>query len=162
SFSSISSKPRSAMPSPSFAPPPSQSPPPEATTDQNIVNAISADSRTVPDGRELRLLLAEDDATQRLLMSRVLTKAGYQGEAVARGEHALERIQTGAFQMLVTDWEMPGLDGVNLCRRVRETELASYVYILMLTANSTQEGVVAGLDAGADDFIRKPADHAEL
>jgi len=111
---------------------------------------------------QLRLLLAEDDATERAIMSRLLANAGYQVEAVSRGEHALERIQTGAFHMLVTDWQMPGLDGVNLCRRVRETELPSYLYILMLTGNSAHADVVAGLDAGADDFIRKPADPGEL
>lgn len=110
----------------------------------------------------LRLLLVEDEPTQLLLMQRLLQKGGYSVTTASDGEEALAKIATGQFQFLVTDWDMPGMDGVTLCRRVREAELPGYVYVLLLTGHGSTESVVAGLEAGADDYIRKPANEAEL
>jgi diguanylate cyclase (GGDEF)-like protein len=64
--------------------------------------------------------------------------------------------------MLVTDWDMPGMDGVTLCRRVRNTRLPGYLYVLLLTGHGSTESLVEGLEAGADDYIRKPPNEAEL
>jgi two-component system, cell cycle response regulator len=114
------------------------------------------------DAPRLRLLLVEDEPTQLLLMQRLLQRAGYAVETASNGEEALGKISTGRFQFLVTDWDMPGMDGVTLCRRVRESKLPGYLYVLLLTGHSSTESVVAGLDAGADDYIRKPANEAEL
>jgi two-component system, cell cycle response regulator len=114
------------------------------------------------DSTPLRVLLAEDEPTQCLLVSRLLRVAGYIVNVVNDGEKALEEIATGSYQMLVTDWDMPRLDGPELCRRVRKLVLPSYLYILILTGHNTTQSVVAGLDAGADDYIRKPPDDAEL
>jgi two-component system cell cycle response regulator len=110
----------------------------------------------------VRLLLAEDEPTQRLLLKRRLTRAGYLVETAKDGDEALARIVRGQTQILVTDWDMPGMDGVTLCRRVREARLTGYVYILLLTGHGAVADVVAGLEAGADDYLEKPADEAEL
>jgi two-component system cell cycle response regulator len=114
------------------------------------------------DSMPLHVLLADDDPIQCLFVSRLLRRAGYAVDVVDDGEKALNQIVTGSYQMLVTDWEMPRLDGPTLCRRVRKLSLPSYLYILILTGHSTTQSVVAGLDAGADDYIRKPPNEAEL
>ena len=109
-----------------------------------------------------RLLLVEDEATQRMLMERLLRRAGYVVDTAASGEEALTKIASADYQILLTDWDMPGMDGATLCRRVREADLPNYLYILLLTGHTTTEDVVAGLEAGADDYLRKPANEAEL
>jgi diguanylate cyclase (GGDEF)-like protein len=110
----------------------------------------------------LRLLLVEDEPTQLLLTRRMLQRGGYEVETAGDGATALEKLATGRFQLLVTDWEMPGMDGPTLCRKVRATRLPGYLYILLLTGQISTRSVVIGLDAGADDYVRKPADEAEL
>lgn len=109
-----------------------------------------------------RLLLVEDEPTQRLLIERMLKRAGYTVDTATSGVEALQMIATGTYQILLTDWDMPGMDGLTLCRRARAAALATYLYTLLLTANTSTQDVVAGLEAGADDYLRKPADEAEL
>jgi diguanylate cyclase (GGDEF)-like protein len=110
----------------------------------------------------MRLLLVEDEPTQLLLMQRLLRRAGYAVDTASNGEEALEKISSGRIQMIVTDWDMPGMDGVTLCRRVREAQLPGYLYVLLLTGHGSTESLVTGLEAGADDYIRKPPNEAEL
>jgi two-component system cell cycle response regulator len=109
-----------------------------------------------------RLLLVEDEPTQRMMLERQLTRAGYVVETAENGEEALNKILEGQYQILLTDWDMPGMDGPTLCKRVREANLSTYLYILLLTGHLNTDDVVAGLGAGADDYIRKPANPAEL
>jgi diguanylate cyclase (GGDEF)-like protein len=109
-----------------------------------------------------RLLLVEDEPTQRLMLERQLTRAGYVVDTAEDGEAALEKILEGGYQILLTDWDMPGMDGPTLCQRVREANLQTYVYILLLTGHLNTDDVVAGLSAGADDYVRKPANPSEL
>jgi diguanylate cyclase (GGDEF)-like protein len=113
-------------------------------------------------GTPLHLLLVEDEPTQMLLTQRMLRRGGYEVETASNGAAALEKLSSGRFQFLVTDWEMPGMDGPTLCRKVRATRLPGYLYILLLTGQSSTRSVVIGLEAGADDYVRKPADEAEL
>jgi diguanylate cyclase (GGDEF)-like protein len=113
-------------------------------------------------GEPLRLLLAEDEPLQSKILERLLGRAGYAVEIATTGEEALAKVLEGRFQILITDWDMPGIDGTALCRRVREAHLPLYVYILMLTAHTALSDTVKGLEAGADDYVRKPADEAEL
>ena len=80
----------------------------------------------------LRLVLAEDDSTQRMIMTRLLQDAGYVVDAVRTGDEALAKIVGGRYQILITDWDMPGMDGATLCRRVREAQLECYLYVLLL------------------------------
>ena len=110
----------------------------------------------------LRLLLVEDEPTQMMLTQRMLRRGGYEVETASDGATALEKLATGRFQLLVTDWEMPGMDGPTLCRKVRATRLPGYLYILLLTGQISTGSAVIGLEAGADDYVRKPADEAEL
>jgi diguanylate cyclase (GGDEF)-like protein len=110
----------------------------------------------------LRLLLAEDEPTQRAILARMLTRAGYAVTAVDNGQDALDQILSGAYSLLVTDREMPSLDGLQLCQMVRAAKLPSYVYILILTGLDSSNDAVAGLKAGADDYVTKPAREEEL
>jgi two-component system cell cycle response regulator len=113
-------------------------------------------------GAPLQLLLVEDEPTQLLLTQRMLRRGGYEVETASDGATALAKLATGRFQILVTDWEMPGMDGPTLCRMVRAARLPGYLYILLLTGQISTRSVVIGLEAGADDYVRKPADEAEL
>jgi two-component system, cell cycle response regulator len=108
------------------------------------------------------ILLAEDDPVTRMLMTRFLKKAGYEVDAVANGSEALDRMMRRYYPMLVTDWEMPEMDGVSLCKAVRNLQMDGYVYALLLTARDSKEHIIAGLEAGADDYLVKPVHEAEL
>jgi two-component system, cell cycle response regulator len=108
------------------------------------------------------ILLAEDDPVTRMLLTRLLSKAGHEVEAVADGAAALERLQQRYYPILVTDWEMPAMDGLTLCKTVRGMRLEGYVYSLLLTARDGKEHIIAGLEAGADDYLIKPVHEAEL
>jgi len=116
----------------------------------------------VPEATALRLLLVEDEPTQRMLLVRQLRKAGYQVDEAREGYEALAKALSGAYQILITDWDLPGIDGPTLCSRIRAAKLDHYLYILVLTSHSSIESIVAGLEAGADDYMRKPAHGAEL
>jgi two-component system, cell cycle response regulator len=108
------------------------------------------------------ILLAEDDPVTRMLMTRFLKKAGYEVDAVANGCEALDKMTKRYYPMLVTDWEMPELDGIALCKAVRNMHLDGYVYALLLTARDSKEHIIAGLEAGADDYLIKPVHEPEL
>jgi two-component system, cell cycle response regulator len=108
------------------------------------------------------ILLAEDDPVTRMLMTRFLKKAGYEVDAVANGSEALDRMTRRYYPMLVTDWEMPEMDGVSLCKAVRNLQMDGYVYALLLTARDSKEHIIAGLEAGADDYLIKPVHEPEL
>jgi diguanylate cyclase (GGDEF)-like protein len=106
--------------------------------------------------------LAEDDPVTRMLMTRFLKNAGYEVDAVGDGSEALDRMTKRYYPILVTDWEMPGMDGVALCKAVRNMQLDGYVYALLLTARDAKEHIIAGLEAGADDYLVKPVHEPEL
>ena len=108
------------------------------------------------------ILLAEDDPVTRMLMTRFLKKAGYEVTAVGDGIEALDRMSQRYYPILVTDWEMPSMDGVELCKAVRNLQLDGYVYALLLTARNAKEHIIAGLEAGADDYLIKPVHEPEL
>lgn len=102
----------------------------------------------------IRVLLAEDDPTQRLVLEHTLCEAGYVVETTGDGGDALRLVVQGQFDILLTDLEMPGIDGQDLCRQIKLASLTQPLYILMLTARAEDEA--ASLDAGADDFVAKP------
>jgi len=113
-------------------------------------------------GSSTAILLAEDDPVTRMLMTRFLKKAGYEVDAVADGTEALEHMTRRYYPLLVTDWEMPEMDGIELCKAVRNLQLDGYVYALLLTARNAKEHIIAGLEAGADDYLVKPVHEPEL
>src|SRR5450631_1750146 len=108
------------------------------------------------------ILLAEDDPVTRMLMTRFLKKAGYEVDAVSNGSEALDKMMARYYPILVTDWEMPEMDGASLCKAVRNLQLDGYVYALLLTARDSKDNIIAGLEAGADDYLVKPVHEAEL
>lgn len=110
----------------------------------------------------MKILIAEDEKTSRKILETMLTKAGHDVVGVEDGRKALASIQDEVPDMLITDWMMTDLDGLELCRRVRVLSLSSYVYIILWTALTEKENIIQGLDAGADDYITKPFDRTEL
>ena len=111
----------------------------------------------------MRVLLAEDEVVQRRLMEANLTRWGYEVVVARDGAEAWGLLQHDeAPQLAVLDWQMPEMDGVEVCRRVRARGQTPYVYILLLTSRDRKADVIAGLDAGADDYVTKPFDHHEL
>jgi two-component system cell cycle response regulator len=112
-----------------------------------------------------RILLVDDEATQRLIMARLLKRAGYEVEMASNGREALAKLEEGDFPLMITDWEMPEMDGIALCRELRATEGKegkAYIYTILLTARDAIEHVVTGLQSGADDYLTKPVIEPEL
>jgi two-component system cell cycle response regulator len=111
----------------------------------------------------MRVLIAEDEPLARHLLRRTLEGWGYEVVAAFDGDEAWRALDTDDRPTIaILDWMMPGLDGVEICRRLRQASARPYVYVLMLTARGRREDVVAGLNAGADDIVAKPFDHLEL
>ena len=111
----------------------------------------------------MRVLIAEDDPVSRLSLQASLKKWGYEVTTAIDGNAAWEILQKNDCPRLaILDWEMPGLTGVEVCRRVRSAVGRDYVYIAFLTARVLKEDIIEGFDAGADDFITKPFNPREL
>jgi DNA-binding response OmpR family regulator len=106
-----------------------------------------------------RVLIVEDDPSVRESTSLLLQRAGIDVDAAATGEAALDAFATTPFDLVILDLMLPGMDGFEVCRRLRRE---STVPVLMLTARSDLQDVVAGLEIGADDYVVKPVEHAEL
>ena len=111
----------------------------------------------------MRILIAEDDPISRRVLQSTLDKWGYEVLVCSDGLEAWEAFQSNdAPAMAILDWMMPGIDGIDLCRRVRESPNLDSTYILLLTAKDGTEDLVEGLKAGANDYVTKPFDRAEL
>jgi DNA-binding response OmpR family regulator len=106
-----------------------------------------------------RVLLVEDDATIREMTRLSLERDGFTVEAAADGPAGLAAFRAGVFDVVLLDVMLPGIDGISLCRTIRETSVAP---IVMLTARSDPIDVVLGLEAGADDYVTKPFEPAVL
>lgn len=119
-----------------------------------------AETTTAPAGR--KVLAVEDEAVSRLLLVRSLQQWGYQVLEASDGARALELFEREEPALIITDWQMPDVDGLELCRRIRASKSAAYAYIVVLTARTEKGDAVAALQAGADEFLTKPIDRAEL
>ena len=108
----------------------------------------------------MRILVIEDEERLARLISRVLREDGYAPETASDGRSGLARALAGEFDLLVVDWMLPDLDGIEVIKRLRAAEMS--VPILMLTARGQVEDRVEGLDAGADDYLVKPFAFSEL
>ncbi len=113
-------------------------------------------------GHQTRVLIVDDDDIALELLSHTLASAGYAVETASDGEEAAQKLAAGDSRIVITDWEMPGMTGVELCRHIRQRESDSYVYLILLTSRNGREEVVEGLSAGADDFVAKPFHPEEL
>lgn len=110
----------------------------------------------------MRVLLVEDDPVSRRVVERMLRKWGHEVVCAADGAQAIHILETDHFPIILSDWMMPVVDGVELCRRVRAKQNGAYSYFMLPTSRSEKADLVEGMDAGADDFIVKPFDHEEL
>ncbi|MCP4666532.1 MAG: diguanylate cyclase [Deltaproteobacteria bacterium] len=108
------------------------------------------------------ILLAEDDLFYREFVGDTLSEAGYEFMAVENGREALELFDEEFFPIVLTDWMMPEMDGLELCRAIRKRDYPGYVYIIILTVLDSSDDIVTGLKSGADDYLTKPFDGAEL
>ena len=111
----------------------------------------------------MQILLAEDDRTSRLVLEAILEKAGYEVIATSNGKEAWEVMQGENPPLLaIVDWMMPEMNGVEFCRKVRESAALSSTYIIFLTGKRLKDDCLTALESGADDYIRKPFDREEL
>ncbi len=110
----------------------------------------------------MRILIAEDERISRRTLQRTLEKWDHEVVAAEDGALAWEAFQRGEFDIVVTDWDMPEMDGRDLVRRIRASDRSRYAYIIMLTARAETLDLVSGMEAGADDYLPKPFDRDEL
>jgi DNA-binding response OmpR family regulator len=110
----------------------------------------------------MNILLAEDDNISRRILAAQLVEMGFEIAEVEDGSEAWEAFQNTKPDLVITDWMMPNVDGLELCRRIRNCHAPSYTYIIILTALDRKQGYLEGMDSGADDFVTKPANIGEL
>ena len=111
----------------------------------------------------MRILIAEDDFTSRAALAGVLKKEGHEVVATVNGAEAWQALQQpGAPMLAILDWMMPEMDGLSVVRKVRALQSSQSPYIIMLTTRGEKADIIAGLDAGANDYLSKPFDSGEL
>lgn len=110
----------------------------------------------------MRILIVDDDVDMRRLLLHTLQRWGYDVVPASDGAQAWEILRNEPISFVITDWIMPNLDGLELCRRIREGRFARYIYIILLTAKNSKEELIKGMEAGADDFLIKPFNAGEL
>jgi two-component system phosphate regulon response regulator OmpR len=107
-----------------------------------------------------RILIVDDDEGIRSLLKRYLKQQGFEVDAVADGLQMTKQLEHSSYDLMVLDWNMPGEDGLSICRRLRKDEQSPH--IIMLSANGTENDRINGLEAGADDYLSKPFSPREL
>jgi diguanylate cyclase (GGDEF)-like protein len=110
----------------------------------------------------MNILVAEDDRASALKLCKALEKIGHTVDVVYDGAAAWRLVRDGSVGLLISDWEMPEMDGLHLCRLIRSRSDALYTYIILLTSHDSRDDRLAGLEAGADDFLTKPLDAGDL
>ena len=111
----------------------------------------------------MKILIAEDNLTSRTILESILKKWGYTVVSAGNGNEAWAALQAeGAPRLAILDWMMPGLNGLELCKLIRQRVLDDPAYIILLTVRDSKDDIVVGLDAGANDYVTKPFDNDEL
>ncbi|MDA1053372.1 MAG: response regulator [Planctomycetota bacterium] len=110
----------------------------------------------------MNVLVVDDDRIARKAISRTLQEGGYDVTTAEDGQEALDLFQHHDFQIVVTDWEMPRISGIQLCRRIRAMGLRQYVYCIIVTCRDRAIDTICGFTEGADDFVTKPFNASEL
>ncbi len=113
-------------------------------------------------GPLMRVLIVDDESVNRLVLARMLRQWGHEPVQAADGAQAWTMMQSEPFRLIITDWMMPEMDGIELTRRIRSSPLGGYTYVLLLTARHGVDALVEGIEAGADDFVTKPFQRDEL
>lgn len=110
----------------------------------------------------MRILIADDETISRTLLRRSVEHLGHECTAAADGLEAWQKLQERDFDVLISDWMMPGMNGLELCRKVRESRQGAYLYFILLTALDGKDSFLEGMEAGADDYLTKPLDRDSL
>ncbi len=109
-----------------------------------------------------RILIVDDDALSRRVLERVLVAADYEVESAGDGQEALGKVRLHRPDVVVTDWQMPNMDGLTLCRILKGTEETRFTHVIMMSTQGETEAKVTGLETGADDYLVKPVEPVEL
>jgi DNA-binding response OmpR family regulator len=116
-----------------------------------------------PSMKTMRVLAVEDDAVARRVLTQALKRLGHEVTTAADGKTAWARLAGEPIRVVVSDWMMPGVDGLELCRRIRARVNGDYVYFILLSGrDATEENQRAAAEAGVDDFLTKPLKESEL
>jgi sigma-B regulation protein RsbU (phosphoserine phosphatase) len=110
----------------------------------------------------MRILIADDEPVSRIVLERTLRALDFEVDIANDGDEAWQMLSQRHYPIVVADWVMPQLDGIELCRRVRANDTEAYIYFILLTSKMDKQDRLTGLQSGADDFISKPFDRAEL
>jgi phosphoserine phosphatase RsbU/P len=110
----------------------------------------------------MKILLVDDDSVARAILSELLRLQGHEVAEASDGQLAWDLVKRGEFSFVLSDWLMPNLAGVDLCRRIRAAGLDHYVYVILCTSKGAKSDLIEGMDAGADDFLVKPISPEEL
>lgn len=110
----------------------------------------------------MKILIAEDDAITSRILEKNLKNWGYEAVIAPSGEAAWEALQDEALRLAILDWMMPGMDGIEICKKVRRRRRFKYTYIILLSAKDRKQDIIAGLSSGADDYMTKPVNFLEL
>jgi putative two-component system response regulator len=110
----------------------------------------------------VKILIIDDDDVALEVLEHALSQFGYQVTVARNGREGLDLVRSGQFRMVVSDWEMPKMTGIELCREIRRRSASGYVYVILLTSRHGTQSVVDGMNAGADDFVSKPFQPQEL
>ena len=110
----------------------------------------------------MRILIADDDTVTQRVLQDTVTAIGHDVTLATDGLEAWKLIESESFDVVISDWVMPEIDGLELCRRLRAREHEPFCYVMLVTSKSTTEDIVRGIMAGANDFMTKPFDRAEL
>ncbi len=111
----------------------------------------------------MRVLIVEDEVVSRRILEAFLLRLGYEVVAVSSGNEALGvLLDPRAPSLVISDWMMPEMDGLELCQRTREIQTTGYIYFIMLTSRMEKKDIIDGLEAGADDYLTKPFDQEEM
>jgi two-component system cell cycle response regulator len=129
---------------------------------RDIVAPDPIDTRRSDAARQCRVLVVDDDELVRARLAAVLQSSDFEVELAASGNDALRIMAATRCQILLTDWQMPEMDGLTLCRNVRDHQSEDYVYVLMHTVRDSQQDLLTGLAAGVDDYVVKGAPIEEL
>jgi two-component system, cell cycle response regulator len=108
------------------------------------------------------ILVAEDDPVARKILEKTLIKEGHEVVSVENGRKAFDLFKQRFFPIILTDWMMPEMDGIELCRAVRNHQASGYVFVIILTSKDSKDDIVTGLNSGADDYVNKPFNPPEL
>src|SRR5947209_18364950 len=110
----------------------------------------------------MKVLIADDDPVARRLLQSYVQKWGHEVVTARDGAEAWQLFEQETFPLVISDWIMPEMDGLELIRRIRSSVRPGYVYAILVTAKSQKQDLIQAMDAGADEFLSKPLDHDEF